>query len=283
MTERVGSTNGVHVAVHRLSTGRTPLLVSHATGFHGHCYRAMAGELGDAYAVTALDYRGHGDTAHPPDVEVSWDRFTDDAIAVAAQLCAEGDGPLLAVGHSMGGACLLQAAARRPELFSALVVFEPIVPPSGELNPGGGNPLAEGALRRRATFPTFTAAIDNYAAKPPFSAFRADALADYVHHGFRQVPEGVTLKCTPAIESATFLAGSTHRTWSMLDRVAVPAVVLAGRLDGSTPPALAEPIASRLPNATFERFDEWDHFAPMVEPAHFASVVERHLGLLTAR
>lgn len=269
----VSSSDGVEVVVHELRTAEAPpLLISHATGFHAWCYAPLAAELGDSFHSIALDYRGHGDTAQPDGVDTDWDRYTDDVFAVARSL----PGPIKAFGHSMGGGCLLAASLRDPSLFSKLVLFEPIVPPPGVMALGPDaltkNPMSIAALRRRATFPSYEAALANYAAKPPLNKWRADALNAYVTHGFRSADDGVTLKCTPELEAATFATAAAH-VWDLLDEVQVPVTILAGRKDGSPPPAFAQPIAEKIPGATFRRIEEIDHFGPMTHPDWVAAMV----------
>jgi len=274
----VGSTNGVRVAVFDLGppNAAPTLLISHATGFHGHCYVPLAEELGTRAHCVGFDYRGHGDTVLPPGIGVDWDTYTDDVIAVAQSLGR----PILAFGHSMGGACLLTAAHRHPDLFRQLIVYEPIVPPPGALPVGeqalDDNPLAAGALRRRADFESFDAALANYSAKRPLNGWRPDALRAYVEHGFRPTDDGVTLKCTPQVEAATFATASID-TWGLLPQITTPVTVLAGRLDGTPPPAFAEPVAQRLANATFQRLDELDHFGPMTHPDVLAAQISAAL------
>ena len=221
----VESSGGVQLAVHDLapsSVAARVVLVSHATGFHGRCYLPMAHHLAadtdPRLHAVAFDYRGHGDTPRP-DGPVDWQRYGDDAEATAAWLAGATGGPIDAFGHSMGGACLLIAAARRPELFRRLVVFEPITFPPQGIGPGDGagsdpddNPMVQGARRRRAVFTDHRTAIDNYAAKPPLSVFTPESLEAYVVHGFGPDPEGVRLKCSPDTEAATFASGSRHDT-----------------------------------------------------------------------
>jgi pimeloyl-ACP methyl ester carboxylesterase len=176
------------------------LLVSHATGFHGRCYLPMAGELRTRHRCIALDYRGHGDTPMPPGVAVTWEGYGDDATAVARTVADAAGTPVVAFGHSMGGACLLMAAHRDPTLFERLVLFEPIVfPPQGLRDPDEGpSPLIAGARRRRRTFPSFDDAIENYARKPPLGSFTHAALEAYVRYGFTRGDDGqVYLSCDP--------------------------------------------------------------------------------------
>lgn len=272
---RVVSSDGVEVAVHDLGGSGPTLLISHATGFHGRCYAPMAAELGDRFHSVAFDYRGHGDTPRPPG-DVDWERYGDDAEAMAAAL----DPPVHAFGHSMGGACLLMAAHRNPGLFRAIVVFEPIVfPPSGIRPDGTPTPLSAGALRRRASFPSFEAAIENYAAKPPLGTFAPAALEAYVRHGFTAGEDGqVHLKCRPETEAATFDTGGTHRTWDHLGEITTPVLVISGRPHEMQPSAIASAVAGQLPASHYLQLDELDHFGPMTHPRLVADLAAEFLA-----
>ncbi len=151
------SSDGVSVAIHDLA-GSAPhpiVLLAHATGFHGHAHLPIAKALAPHFHSWGMDFRGHGDTPLPGGWTVSWDGYGDDAFAAASALAAlpGGAGGIVAFGHSMGGAALVMAAARQPELFRLLVLFEPIVFPTDRLrDPDAPNPLRDGARRRRATF-----------------------------------------------------------------------------------------------------------------------------------
>jgi pimeloyl-ACP methyl ester carboxylesterase len=263
---RVSSSDGVDVAVHDLGGAATApiLVVSHATGFHGRCYLPLAVALADRYHSIGFDYRGHGDTAQPAGVPVDWNRYADDVEAVASSL---GRG-LVGFGHSMGGACLLIAAHRQPDLFSRLVLFEPIVFDPAVLGEDPGPPvLATIARRRRSAFPSFEAAIANYAAKPPLAAFTPAALDAYVRFGFREADDGqVHLKCPPEIEATTFEMSLSQATWDTLPQIAVPTLVVCGELADDSPARHSRSIAERLPAARYLQFDDLDHFAPMTHP-----------------
>lgn len=273
----VPSSDDVQVRLHDLGGDGPPLLLSHATGFHGHCYVPMAEVLSDRFHAWALDYRGHGHTPAPPDWEVRWEGYGDDA-AVAADAVAP-EGGLVAFGHSMGGACLLMAAHRDPRRFRVIVAFEPIVfPPPAPGEDRAGNALAEGARRRRDRFESVQHAIDNYASKPPLGAFTPEALRWYVEHGTEPVPDaeggGVRLRCAPEHEARTFEMGGTHGTWDLLPEITTPVVVVAGRVDPPMGPAVvAASIAERLPNARYVQLDHLDHFGPMTHPDQIAELV----------
>ena len=273
---RVASSDHVSVAVHEFGGAGRPLLLSHATGFHGYCYLPIADELSAGFTSFALDYRGHGDTARPDDWQVDWDRYGDDALA-AAQAVAP-DGGLVGFGHSMGGAGLLMAAHRDPGLFDVIVAFEPIVFPPREIDPhdgteNNGTILSRGARKRRASFDSFDDTIANYSSKPPMMAFDPDVLRLYVGHGFRPAPEGIRLKCDPEHEARTFDTGGTHTTWSVLPEIETRVVVVAGKVDEFGPAAIAREIAEALPNASYVEHDDWNHFTPFIDPHAMAELV----------
>jgi pimeloyl-ACP methyl ester carboxylesterase len=280
----VPSSDGVEIAVHDLGGHGPALLVSHATGFHGHCYEPVAHALAEHVHSVAFDYRGHGDTPKPAGA-VDWQRYGDDAEAMAVWMVEQQGGrPVDAFGHSMGGACLLMAARRRPELFRRLVLFEPIVFPPGGMRPDGEggsdpeqNPMVIGARRRRATFASYDAAIQNYASKPPLNGFTPEALRAYVVHGFAPDDDGVHLKCRPDTEAETFAAGSLHTTWDELPEIHTEVLVMAGRVEPTQPSMISAGVAERLPNGRYLQFDQLDHFGPMVRPLLVADVILQDL------
>jgi pimeloyl-ACP methyl ester carboxylesterase len=270
----VRSTDGVDVAVHDLGgpADRPTVIVSHATGFHAWSYQPLAAALAPRHHSIGFDYRGHGDTRQPAGVPVDWNRYADDAEAVASTY---GTG-LIGFGHSMGGACLLIVAHRRPELFSRLVVFEPIVfDPNLDPDDSSGPPmLATIARRRRSTFPSYEAAIANFAAKPPLSAFTPEALDAYVRHGFREGEDGqIHLKCDPELEATTFEMSRAQTTWDMLPSIEIPVVVVCGAVQPDSPALHSRPVADRLPAGRYVQLDELDHFAPMTHPEVIADLV----------
>ncbi len=280
---QVPSTLGVHVTVHELTPWSTPgtpdsrrvLLMSHATGFHGRCWSPVAEALASSYRCLALDYRGHGATAVDPQWSVEWERYGDDAEAAATLAASLDTEPgLLAAGHSMGGACLLMAAHRRPGLFRGLVLFEPIVFPTDRPRPDTGNPLAEGARRRRRRFPSLADAEANYAAKAPLAAFTPASRWAYVNGGFRPTDDGeVELACAPEIEAGTFETGGSHRTWDVLPEIDLPVLVVAGEVQPFQPSSIAADVAARLPQGRYLEDPSMDHFGPMTHPERVAELI----------
>ena len=271
-----------HLAVHELGGDGPATHYAHATGFHAHCWTPVVTALPHLHNV-GYDARGHGDTpvgaAWEASDHVDWNVYGEDCALVARSLSV--GGPVLGVGHSMGGAALLMAALAAPELFCGLVVYEPIVMPPPE--PGiapveSSNHLAVGARRRRSSFPSFEAAIANYSAKPPMNVFTPDSVEAYVRFGFRPSHDDdgnptVTLKCSPEHEARTYEAGGNHHTWDRLGELRVPVWVVCGRPEVGQPSDGTRTLAERIPGARYIELDHLGHFGPMQAPTDIAALV----------
>lgn len=270
---KVPTPDGLTLAVHDLGGSGRPTLLCHATGFHGAVWEPMASALGDGFARWAVDFRAHGLSAVPAEQPLGWESFGEDVLAVVDALDLP-PGEILGVGHSMGGAALLLAEEARPGTFAGLWLFEPIAPPTGALpSIEGGNAMADGAARRRPTFPSHAAAIANFAAKPPFNVLRADALHAYVRHGFQPGEDGtVHLACRADDESQIYRGGGAHHAFDHLAEVICPVVVACGR-DESGPALFAPAIVQALPHGRLERLESLGHFGPLEAPGICAAAV----------
>ena len=274
-TTLVKGSSGFDLAVHHLGGDGPPLMLAHATGFHGRCWSTVASELTDHFSVWALDQRGHGSSARPSDGRFAWDLFASDLLQVVETIGGDG---WCAGGHSLGGGVVLLAEARSPGTFASICCYEPVVVPPHQLEAAptgdasaetrGPVSLATLARKRRATFASRDAALENYRSKPPFSAFDPAALDDYVRYGFVDEPDGsVSLACRPDDEAAVFEMAPSSPTWDLLGEVKAKVTVFAGRKGGDPVGLWAEAIASRIPSGRFEAFDSLDHFGPMTAPS----------------
>jgi pimeloyl-ACP methyl ester carboxylesterase len=269
---RIPSTDDVTVAVHDLGGRGAPLLVAHATGFCAGAYAPLAAHLAGTHHVWALDFRGHGDSTAPAGDRFDWGGMADDLLAAVDAVA--GGAPIPVFGHSMGGACAVLAEHRRPGTFRSAYLYEPIIfPPLPPGEVGNGPSLSAGAARRRATFPSKAEALLRYASRPPLDAFRAAALWAYVDSGFRDDGDGVTLKCAPAHEAATFDAPGKP-DFALAAQVPLPAIVAIGSTEGGISPArFGEGLSAAMPGARLERFPHLGHFGPFEDPAAIARAV----------
>ncbi len=278
---RVASTDGVTLAVHDLGGAGPTLLLCHATGFHGMVMAPLAAALSSRFRVVALDFRGHGGSGRPPvEVGYGWSGFGDDVLATVAALAGRpdiGPGPVLAMGHSMGGATLFLAEQFQPGTFAGLYCFEPIVfPPGAGPAEGGDDHLVEASRRRRQVFASRDEAYANFAAKAPLSALTPDALRAYVDHGFVDCDDGtVTLACRREDEADIYRMAPANGAYTRLGEVACPVTVASGAHSGPFTPEATAALAARLPAGRAELFDELGHFGPFEDPPVVAESMVR--------
>jgi len=271
---RLSSTDGVDVAAYDLGGDGSPLLLVHATGFHGRVLTPLAAGLQDRFHCWTFDERGHGDSSRPPSGSFDWHGFGDDTLAAVDGLGLERP---FGVCHSAGGAALLMAEQARPGTFRALYLYEPVViPVDPPIGPQDDNPLAIGARRRREVFPSRDEAYANFAAKAPFQVLRHDALRAYVDHGFVDQPDGsVRLKCQRDDEAETYRMGSAHDAFGRAGLVRCPVTVACGAETDALGAPVAAQLADALPAARLDVLPGLGHFGPLQDPDAVAASILR--------
>jgi pimeloyl-ACP methyl ester carboxylesterase len=264
----VPSADGVRLAVHDLGGDGRPLLLSHATGFHGHVLGPLAAALSPRFHSWAIDHRGHGSSDRPATDIGDWSRFSHDVLAVSEALALEW---AMGFGHSMGGTALLMAEREQPGTFAGLAVFEPIAFPADPSRPDGPSMMVEGARRRRAVFASRDEAYENYAGKPPLDELTHEALRAYVDFGFLDRPDGsVELACEPEHEARIFEGGARQDAFARLGEVDCPVLVMSGSSEENPPGLIAPAVAAALPEGRLRVLPRLSHFGPMQDPAAVA-------------
>jgi pimeloyl-ACP methyl ester carboxylesterase len=291
----IDSTQGVRVALHDMGGPDDPaaptLLFAHATGFCGQVWEPTAAPLTDRYRCFAIDLRGHGMTETPDGASLHWSHMGDDVLAALDSDYIAGDREVHGIGHSLGCAALVLAAARRPGLLRSLWLYEPAIvgprmtAPAAPLDPtasadpadpaapfGASNPMADAALRRRATFASYDEALANFARKAPMNELHPDALAAYVTGGFAPGADGsVTLRCSPATEAEVFRGAGNNEAFAALSELELPVALVAGRPDEYGPVTFVAANFAQLRRGTLIERRHLGHFGPLEDPSGMAA------------
>ncbi len=248
------------------------VLFVHATGFCKEVWFPVISALETLRPATrtlAVDLRGHGDSpqAAPP---YRWDTLTNDVIHTMGHLRG-----VVGVGHSCGGAVVARAAALAPDLFTSVILIEPIIfpPPFERAN----IPLARAAQRRRNRFESRDRAYERFVSGP-MATWQPDVLAAYVDHGFVDDGNGVAIKCAPAVEADVFREGGNHDTWNRVRDIAVPVTIVAGERSEIHTQRFLEMLADQFTDPTVIVVPDTSHFLPMERPDVVAAVVSETLG-----
>lgn len=264
----VTSTDGVTIRLYDLGGHGPLLLFSHATGFCGQVWGPMAEALSAHYRCVAFDHRAHGRSTRPVDRPLEWAGMAEDIISVVTAISP--DGPVAAVGHSMGGATLALAEVARPGTVAKAWTFEPILFGSDHLGEGSEpSEISQAARRRRPTFENRDEVIERYGSRPPLSVLDQRALKAYADHGFRDLPDGsVTLRCLPEDEASVF---DNHNSGArqQVGLLTIPFLVAASG-DGRPPGQAVIAAAAEFENLDLVVYDEVSHFGPLEAPERMA-------------
>ncbi|MFD6416818.1 alpha/beta fold hydrolase [Streptomyces sp. NPDC060194] len=266
---------------------------------HGYCltqdsWHFQRAALRGVVRTVHWDQRSHGRSARGVAQQrgepVTIDQLGRDLKAVIDAAAPEG--PIVLVGHSMGGMTVMALAAQYPQLIRERVVGVALVGTSagglGEVNFGlpvaGVNAVRRvlpGVLKllgdrvdmvekgRRATADLFTGLVARF-------SFGSDDVDPAVARFAERLIEG-----TPIDVVAEFYnAFGEHDKAAALDRFAdLPVLVLAGAKDLVTPSGHSEAIAALLPDAELVVVPDAGHLVILEHPetvnAHLAGLLRR--------
>jgi pimeloyl-ACP methyl ester carboxylesterase len=174
-----------------------PLLLAHATGFHGRCWDQIVAMFPERRCL-AIDARGHGRSSKP-EPPYHWRGFGRDLVFTAESL---GVRDAIGIGHSMGGHITVQTAALRPETYSALLLVDPTIFPRAYY--GDRAPDASFTLRRRNHWKSADEMFERFHARMPFQRWRPEILRDYCDFGVLPDGDGFVLACPPRVEASIY-------------------------------------------------------------------------------
>jgi pimeloyl-ACP methyl ester carboxylesterase len=144
--------------------------------------------------------------------------------------------PVFGVGHSLGGYLNFLAAARRPELFRAIVLLDaPLIGAFRGTMLGATKRLGivdrvtpAGATRdRRSSWESPEEAKAHFRSRRLFRDFAEECLDDYVAHGLVEDGGRLRLKIDPAVEYQIYRT-IPHDMMRALPGLSVPATFIGG-------------------------------------------------------
>jgi pimeloyl-ACP methyl ester carboxylesterase len=258
--------------------------------------RALAEELATANGhrpearLVFYDQRGHGSSGRGPAEHATIEQLARDLETVIERRAPRG--PVVLVGHSMGGMTILGLAELRPELFGGRIAGVALISTSSgnlaDLRFGLPEmltrvraavlPVAAWTMRRRPAFAERTrrVAADLVSAATwslSFASTHVDpALGRYVDAMIAGTPVDVIAEFYPA------LAGLDH-TGSLEPLRRVPVLVLTGDKDKMIPQQHSDLIVAQLPDAEYVVVPDAGHLVilehPEVVTAALAGLVRR--------
>ena len=242
-----------------------------------HFQRRSLSEL--AHPTTRLvlyDMRSHGRSERAPRVSCTIDQLAHDLDAVIRALAPTG--PLVLVGHSMGGMTIMALAEERPDLFAERVIGVAFVATSaGELASGGlpatllsrRNPLTRGVGLLAHVQPRLVEGVRRALGDVIWAITRSYAYGD------RKVDPALvdlvdTMISTNAVDALTDFVdtiGGHDRRAALPALARCEVLVVTGDADQVIPVTHSEAIAAKLPDAELVILPGVGHLPMLERPA----------------
>jgi pimeloyl-ACP methyl ester carboxylesterase len=170
------------------------VLFFHGNSFPASTYQVMLNELRRrGLQVHTLEKIGHN-PAYP--VTSNWPHLVEEVHAFAQPLVDAHQGPVVVLGHSLGGMLSLMLAALYPELAHAVVMVDAPAVAGWQANLlhlskklSFTAKYSPGAVskKRRHQWGTLDEVRQHFAPKKNFARWHPQALEDYVQHGTHEV------------------------------------------------------------------------------------------------
>ncbi|MCF2530105.1 alpha/beta fold hydrolase [Yinghuangia soli] len=287
----VAAEDGVELYAEVDGDPRAPLTVvlCHGYTLNMDCWHFQRAELQDDYRLVLFDQRSHGRSGRGAPETSTIDQLGEDLYAVLQELVPRG--PMVLVGHSMGGMTIMALADQHPELFGRRIVGVAL------LNTSAGKwatvtlgiPAAGARLLHRVA-PGVMRTLGRRAALVEAGRRAARDLV-YVfteRYAFDSDVDPTVVRFTDRMISATpidviaefFPAFETHDKLAALPVLGrVPTLVVGGAGDLMTPASHSEAIHDALPDSELVVVPESGHLTPLEHP----EVVNAALRGLLAR
>lgn len=234
-----------------------PLVFVHGFPLSRGAWGRQVDALKSSYRVIAPDLRGLGESEARPGTN-SMDRAADDIYVLLRQL---NTGPVVLIGHSMGGYVALAFAQKHAAMLRGLVL----------VGTKAGADTVEAATGRRATAEKVKTDGSNVVvsamAPKMLAASNTDTAMAQQVRGFmeRSKPEGV-------IGSLLGMAERGDST-DFLSQIKVPTLVITGGDDTIIPPTESEKLAKGIQGARLEIIPGAGHLVAFEKPEAFNRIL----------
>lgn len=264
--------------------GSGPVIhLAHANGFPPGAYRPLAAALADQYHIIALPARPLWPGSRPESAP-DWRCMVDDLIGGLDALGLRG---IVGVGHSIGGVLTMWASIRRPDLFRAVVLIDPVILPPALLfilrwmrrfSLNRHYPLVQRALRRRQSWPSRQACFEHYRNKPFFARWSDESLWAYVEAGTREESDGSATLVYPPVWEAHIFATTPLDIWRDVPRLRPPLLVIRGAETDTFRAASQRRMARLVPQARFAVIADAAHLVPLERPQETGAAIREFLA-----
>jgi pimeloyl-ACP methyl ester carboxylesterase len=192
-------------------------------------------------------------------------------------------GPVLGVGHSVGGVATMLAAAKRPNLFSRLILIDPVIKPykfilglaiNRLLGRKNISLIAQRARGRKYQWADRYEFYEYCKTKSLFGRFDDTFLRSYVTYGAKPSNDGgIELVCPPEAEARIF-ENYPLDIWSWIRRVKIPVLIIRGKYSDVLSQHCVDRFCRKAANVESCLMQGAGHLIPMEKPKELLTMIK---------
>lgn len=260
----------------QLSAGEQIVHFSHANGYAPQTYAKFLEPLKATSSIIASLHRPLWESNPHPESVSSWREFGADVSELVSSL----NNPVISIGHSMGAAANVMAAAKQPSQFKGLVLIEPALVPANYYRMlrwfapliQARYPLITRTLNRVDAWDSPHSTFAHFRPKPVFRGFSDEVLWDYVTHGTYTDSKGLTrLNYSKEWEARCYMLADN--IWGDLRRLTVPVLVIRGAHSSTFSRRTAKALQRLCPRFDYLEIAGAGHLLPFEKPDQLAAQI----------
>ena len=233
------------------------LFFVHGAGCDASVWEPQAEYFAAKHLSYRIDLPGHG--ASPPEGEGRISAYAQWVRLAVSSLFAST--PFVLVGHSMGGAVVLEMAVNPPPSLAGIILV------------GTGAKLAVA----RAVFQMLREDVEAF-----FQSIEAFAFVPTTPAKTRENFIRAVRRCPPSVIYNDFMACDTFDIRDRLERIRLPALILCGAMDPLTPPKYATYLQKKILSSRLQIVPKAGHMVMAEQPAFINQAIESFLGEISA-
>lgn len=261
---------------------KPPIHFAHANSFPPGCYRQLLAPLAQDREVFTLPFRPLIGQTTPSSIQ-TWDDLAEDLIDYLEREVKQ---PVIGIGHSLGGIVTLLASDRRPDLFRALILLDPVflarrIYLLKQMTPHRFRehlvPLARISRKRRDEWASLEEARTHLRDKRVFAQISDSVFEDMLQAMLLQRDDGKYQLVFPRQWESRIYTTVTS-PWKALERARLPLQIIRGAESDTIPPAIWQRITSGHTKGQFDQIPDAGHLFPLEKPAETAALVQAFLS-----
>ena len=247
----------------------------HANAYTPGCYREMFNHV-KGYGIFLPEQRPLWKDADATKFS-SWNMLADDIISHMDNV---GRKSVIGIGHSMGGVASWVAAVKRPDLFSRLILIDPVILPINYFRTMSFLPywvkkkfvpIIKIAANRTNRWKDREEAKKYLLSKSVFKRFHSKVLEDFLDYGMSANANELILRFPREWESRVY--ASPPNLWKMMNKKTCPITIIRAEFSDVINDERWVKIQNRLANGRFIQLDGARHLVPFEEPERCAKVL----------